>query len=100
MPKRASTLWFGSLKPCTGDSVSGTLLGKNVRGTFIWTSCPQCGKDRLPSMNVQNIIARQDRRIAQLESHVALLEADNTRLESVLSGGRDSVPDNHESKAL
>jgi len=57
-------------------------------------------QEHLPSMNVQNIIARQDTRIAQLEIRVSLLEADNARLESMLSGGRDSVTDNHESEAL
>ena len=57
-------------------------------------------EEHLPSMNVQNIIARQDKRIAQLEQHVALLEADNVRLESMLSGGRDSVPNNLESETL
>lgn len=57
-------------------------------------------KEHLPSMNVQNIIARRDRKIAQLEKRVTMLEADNVRLESLLSGGRDSVPNNPESEAL
>jgi len=57
-------------------------------------------KEHLPSMNVQNIIARQDRRIAQLEQRITALEADNVRLESMLSGDRDSVPDNPETETL
>ena len=66
MAHKAKTTWFGGVKPCIGDSVSGVALGKNDRGTFIWTA----------------------------------LETDNARLESLLSGGRDSVPNNLESEAL
>ena len=93
MPHKASELWPDGTKPSIGETVSGVILGKNDRGTFRWTPCPQ-------SMNVQNIIARQDKRIAQLEQRVSLLEAENVRLESMLSGGRDSVPDDSEFKTL
>lgn len=57
-------------------------------------------KEHLPSMNVQNIISRQDKKIALLGQRVALLEAENVRLETMLSGGRDSVTYNPEYKTL
>jgi len=43
MPNKASKLWPDGIEPSIGDSVSGTTLGKNDRGIFCWTSCPQCG---------------------------------------------------------
>ena len=46
MPNKASTLWPCGVKPSIGASVSGVALGKNDRGTFIWTPCPQCGYER------------------------------------------------------
>lgn len=50
-------------------------------------------KEHLPSMSVQRLVSN-------LQTRVILLEAEVTRLESLLEGGRDSVPDKREFKAL
>lgn len=50
-------------------------------------------KQHLPSMNLQ-------RMVIDLEKRVTLLEAENARLQFLLSGGQDSVPDTFEFKAL
>ncbi len=46
MPHRASELWPNGTKPSIGETLSGAVLGKNDRGTFRWTPCPQCGYKR------------------------------------------------------
>ena len=46
MSHKASQLWPSGAKPSVGSMVSGVLLGKNDRGTFCWTACPQCGYER------------------------------------------------------
>jgi len=50
-------------------------------------------QEHLPSMSVERIVA-------DLQSRVTTLEAENVLLRTLLSGGRDSVPSNLESKTL
>ena len=52
-----------------------------------------CKEEHLPSMNVERIVTG-------LQNRVIVLEAEVARLQSLLEGGRDSVPLNLESKAL
>lgn len=53
-------------------------------------------KHHLPSMSVQ----RLEKELNTAKARITMLEADLARIESLLEGGRDSVPQNTEFKAL
>ena len=51
MAYKASQYYPNGIKPNLGDIISGTVLGKNDRGLFIWTGCPKCGYERWVKQN-------------------------------------------------
>ena len=41
-----NTFYPAGIKPDLGDVMSGVHIGKATRALFVWTGCPDCGKER------------------------------------------------------